>query len=258
MSKLTDKLERMADGGAQPMGFTTSASASELPQILTIAQINPADSIKAQPKSDIDAVLLGIDDLSKSMDSIKQAAGKLKSVIWGVQAGSIDKKQLGALAKLGCDFVILKLDSPSAILAGDNDTAIGIEIAPSIDDTLLRTVNLLSIDAVIIIDEDGTETATIEHTMQYYRLAAMVQKPTLISLSVEAVQQNLGILHDAGISGVIVPWDGAAADKKLSSLTVDIKALPKRKKKKDKKKSSAILPNVSGPSHEDDDEEYED
>jgi hypothetical protein len=260
MSKLTDKLERMARGGTQPMGFSTSASASELPQILTVAQIELADSIKNLPKADIDAVLLSVADVPGSIDNIKQVAGKLESNIWGVQASSINKKQLNVLTKLGCDFVVLKLDSPSTILAGGSDAALGIEIAPSIDDTLLRTVNLLSIDVVIIRDNSDTGSATVEQSMQYYRLAAMLQKPALISLPITTAQQNLGVLHDAGMSGLIVPWEGSASDKKLSDLIKDILGLPRRKKKGGKQKFSAILPSVATSSYEegdDDEEEYE-
>ncbi|MFC1998451.1 hypothetical protein ACFLVR_02270 [Chloroflexota bacterium] len=258
MSKLLDKLNRAAQGESKPFGFATSASKSALPQILTIAKSQIDVVAKTMPGSNIDAVLLSVADVSKAIDSLKNMGKELEPVIWGIEATTISKKEAEQLVKIGCDFILLKLTNPAPALMSDESLGKLIAVSPSIDDTLIRAMSMLNIDVVVINEDANTKTVTLERLMMYNRLAAIVQQPVLISLPINLAKENLEVLHDTGIKGLILDWTGTATDKKVAELKKAIDALPKSKPARNKKKRfSATLPSISGPSPEEDDDSEE-
>jgi len=224
-----------------------------MPQILTVACVRFNGEAGPLPVADIDAVLLCIDDLSKVTDSLEQIRKTMKNVIWGIQLGNLSNKEAERLEKMGCDFIVLKLDSPSSALVYDQKLGKIMEINPTIDDTLVRTINMLSIDAVIVTDETDTKEITVERLMMYRRITAMVQKPVLLSLPVSLAKEHLDVLNDIGINGLLLDWSGKTTDKKISEIIKAISALPKSgKKKAGKERPYAVLPNLPSVSPDED------
>ncbi|MFC1906053.1 hypothetical protein ACFLWJ_01040 [Chloroflexota bacterium] len=249
MSKLLDKLEKAAQGEAKPFGFATSVSKSALPQIMTIARLPHEAEAKPLIDGNVDAILFSVVDASKAIATFKKKSKELSSIIWGIEAESISKKEAEQLVQLGCDFIALKLISPAIALMCEDSLGKLITASPSIDDSLISALNVMDVDAVVIEEDASVKTITLERLMMYHRITAMVQQPILMSLPIDLAKENLVALHDAGINGLILD---TATDKKIAELKKAIEALPKNKAAKNRKKRlNASLPNISSPSYED-------
>ena len=253
MSKLLDKLDKAAQGETKPFGFAAAMSKSTLPQMLTIARTKFDIEAKSIPAIDTDAVLLSVDDASKAIDCIKKLRKGKLPVIWGIEAAAISKKEADQLVKTGCDFIVLKLASPSPALMSDESLAKVVQISPSIDDSMIRAINLLPVDAVMVQEDDQAPAVTVESLMQYSRIAAMIQQPLLLSISLKLEKDSLETLRDIGINGLVFDWSGASSNKKIAELKEAIAGLPEPKKKK-KKRANATLPSTSSASYDEDDD----
>jgi len=253
MSKLTEKLNRITQGDSKPFGFAASISKATLPQMLTIARIRYNAEAKAIHENDADAVLLLVDDTSKAIDSIKKMSNDKLPAIWGIEAANISKKEADQLAKIGCDFIVLKLTSPSPALTSDEVLTKVIQISPSIDDSMIRTINLLPIDAVFVQEDAEARDITVERLMMYSRIAAMVQQPLLLSVSLKLANDSFETLRDAGVNGLILDWSAPASNKKIAEIKATIQSLPERKRK-NKKSANASLPSLSSTTHDEDDD----
>ena len=251
MSKLIDKLDKLTQGDIKPFGFTVSVSQSTTPQMLTIARTKLDAEAKTMPEITTDAVLLSVDDTARAIDSInKIGEGKLPS-IWGIEAASIGKKEADKLAKIGCDFIVLKLASPAPALISNESLAKVIQVSSSIDDSMIRALNSLPVDVVIVQDNPDLQDLTVENLLMCSRIAAMVQQPILLSVSLNLAKDSLETLSDIGVNGLIFDWLGAASNKKIGVIIEAIEGLPRSKKKK-KKRINATLPNISGASYDED------
>jgi len=211
------------------------------------------------PGSNIDAVLLSVTDVSKAIDALKNMGKELEPVIWGIEAATISKKEAEQLVKIGCDFIVLKLTNPAPALMSDESLGKLIAVSPSMDDTMIRAMSMINVDSVVIDEDANTKIVTLERLMMYNRLTAMVQQPVLISLPMNLAKENLEVLHDTGVKGLVLDWAGTATDKKIAELKKAIDALPKSKPARNKKKRfSATLPSISGPSSEAEDDDGDD
>jgi len=253
MSKLLDKLDKAAQGETKPFGFATSVSKSALPQILTIARTRLDVEAKTVPKIDSDAVLLLVDDTSKAIDYVKKINKEQLPAIWGIEAAAIRKKEADQLVKIGCDFIVLKLTSPAPALSSDETLAKVVQLSPHIDDSMIRAISLLPVDAAMVQEDAPVSAVTVESLMQYSRIAAMLQQPLLLSVSLKLEKDGLETLRDIGINGLVFDWSGASSNKKLADLKEAIAGLPEPKKKK-MKHENATLPSTSSTSYDEDDD----
>jgi hypothetical protein len=255
MSKFIDKLDKITKGDIQAMGFAASVSRSSLPQMLTVASMRFEVVAGPLPSMDADAIVLCIDDLSKSIESLEHISKEQNTGIWGVELDGLSNKEAERLTKIGCDFIVLRLTGSSTALMCDEKLGKLIEISPTMDDSLIRTINLLSVDAVIVEEKAEAKEITVERLMIYNRITAIVQKPVLLSLPPKLAKEHLEVLSDIGIKGLLLDWTDKTTDKKIFDIKKAINALPKIKKKKtDKGRLNATLPDLTGGSHDDEED----
>jgi len=251
MSKLIDKLDKMTQGDIKPFGFAASVTKSTAPQMLIIARTKLDDDAKTIPIIDAEAVLLSVDDASKTVDTVNRIGKERLADIWGIEAKNVSKKEADQLAKTGCDFIVLKLTSPTPVLMSDENLAKVIQINSSIEESMIKALNSLPVDALIVQDDSNLQDFTVENLVMYSRLEAMAQQPLLLVVSLELAKDNLEVLRDTGVNGLILDWSGAASNKKFAEIKKAIESLPKSKKKK-KGHANAVLPNLSSATYEED------
>jgi hypothetical protein len=211
MSKFIDRLKQLAEGTPQSIGFRRSDADSRRPKIQLVAGITDQPSTNPPPSLALaDAGLVWI----QAKDDITDVLAKLTSsaaIPWGVRITKDGNKDSPALLKAGADFVAFPT---SALLAGLLSKDIGrvLEVDSSTSDTVLRTVGVSAVDAVLVHHEkpDGTGL-TWADLMAFQRIAAMVNKPVIMPVPAGTTKEEIQTLWEGGVDGVVLDvganWD---------------------------------------------------
>ncbi len=251
MSKLIDKLCKLSQAASQPMGFHTSKTIEAGSKILIIGRFT-VNSSTTSPKisPDADAVLIHTDATAKD---IQKAAKSLGNIPWGVyleESGDVTAELIGA----GCDFVVFSPTSHIQDLPQDEKIGKILQVDSSMDDGLLRAINDLPADAVLITDAlESSETLTVHQVMIYRHLANFIAKPLIVPVPANISEAELKSLQDIEIDGVLVEAEG----NNLRELSKTVSKLPPRAVKKGAK-GGVILPHIGGGATPPPEEEEED
>jgi len=242
MSKLIDKLRKLSQATPQPMGFRTSRPVEASSKILIIGRLalnSATPPLKSDPVAD--AVLVQIDASKPTDKEIQKAAKLLGDIPWGVYLEESDG-DLAALIEAGCDFVVFSPASLVPDLPQDEKVGKILQVESSMDDGLLRAINDLPADAVLINDTlDNDTTLTVHRLMIYRHLANFIAKPLIVPVATNITEAELKALQDAEIDGVMVEMDG----KDLKELRQAISKLPARSAQK-RDKTGVRLPRLGG------------
>ena len=245
MSKLIDKLNQVSQAVSQPMGFRTIQPASLKPKILLIAglaQTNTDDL--GDYTAGADAGLLHISNLNSGTKALQKICQVMPDIPWGGWLRDIGTRGIKQMAKVGCDFIVFPAANTSlAILQGDDIGRI-LEVEPSLSEGLLRAVNELPVNAVLVgSEQDRDYFLTWHHLMLFQRFADLLTKPLLVSIPSNVTNNELQALWEAGVDGVIVEVRVGQPAERLKELrqAIDKLTLPPRKRGK----AEALLPHVT-------------
>jgi hypothetical protein len=247
MSKLIDKLNRVSQAVSSPIGFTAKSAAVPRPKILLIASLDPAnaDSV-ADYVAGADAGLLRITKLSSGAGAIKEVLQAASDIPWGGWLGGGGREEITQIVDVGCDFVVFSAGTTAmAILHGEEVGKI-LEVAVTLGDGLLRAVDKLPVDAVLIGSEPGeAPLLTWQHLMQFQRCADLLTKPLLISAPSDITASELEALWAAGVDGVVIETGDKQPAGKLRELRqmVDRLTLPPQRKRG---KPAVMAPYIDG------------
>jgi hypothetical protein len=225
MSKFITKLERIWKGKAQPIGFGVQAKAKSPPMavIAIIPQGEPQRAALAV-ETGVDALLIPIETLNEQGKALSQVISAAGNIPWGVWIKGVSKGDIKWLIERGCDFLVFSADEVPAVLLVEEGIGKVLEVEPSLSDSLVRTIALLPIDAVLLTEN---EPLTIRRLMDYERLASLGNKPLLLALPSRISEGDLEGLWEAGVRGVVV----RAEQQILSQVKEAIQALPLKKVK---------------------------
>ena len=245
MSKLVEKLGQASQGSPQPLGFrgTASAATQKGRSVALIVAVAEGDAAAApDDKASVDAVLLA--------NAESQAVDALGESTWGACLNKGTEEELTRLKDMGCDFLVFEpATAPSSVL-GEEELGKIVEIEPGTADGMLRAIDKLSIDAVLV---GGDPTPSVHRLMVCQHLANLVKKPLIARVPLDVSTEALQELRETGISGVVVTL--SPRDRKgLPRLRQAIDSLPATKKRR-KEKVEAVLPSLG---HEATVEEEED
>lgn len=236
MSRFVDKLKQVSKSEPQPMGFGREKSVSK-PRLLLVAETKTA---AAGVVEGADAVLM--EGASKNTAARKDLPVGLR--LSGSKAGKLE----------GMDFVVLTPGMPVAMVEDEKISKV-MAVEASIELGLLRALEDLPLDALFITG-DGEQAVTWQYLMFCRRLSSMSGKPLLAAVPPNISRDELQMVWDAGVSGVVVAAGAAGGMKKLRSM-IDGLTLPAKHKKM---KARAIVPSISekaAPAIEDDEDEEE-
>ena len=259
MSRLIDKFHQASKAAPPPMGFRTSRPAAEAPKIILIASLEAgAAGSPDEYLEGADAVLIRFGKIAPTAKAVQKIASTLPDIPWGIQTGGEESKKA---AGEGADFMVFTADSQVTDTPGDEKTGKILQLESSMDDGLLRAVNDLPVDAMLVDDIfQGKEPPVWHEMMIAQHLANMLSKPLIIPASAGISEKELKIIWDAGVDGIIVEADAASKDgfKDLRGL---IDKLPARSGRKHGKinavlpRAAAETPALAPPDEEEEEEE---
>jgi len=248
MSKLADRIRKASRPEPPPIGFGAPASARKNPSLLTIVRLSPGEAGKAGEAAakGADVVIIDGADAGKVRDAVSKGG----DVCIGARPPHADRKSVAALRESGADFAVLEAESAMAEAMLEEKIGYVLDHRGGADDTGLRLLGELGLDAIII--PPPPERLTLQELLKLRRVAALTRTPLLTSVKPEAEAGYLHVLRDSGVAGVIVDWSAAG---RLSDLKARIESLPPRGRRREER-VEAVLP-VTPPSH-DEEEEFED
>jgi hypothetical protein len=223
MSKFIDKLNSVSSGGLAPMGFR-AAGATPRPKMALVARV--AADAKAEGA---DAMLVSIPKATKSLKKPKS------KIPWGGWLGEVSREGVKHLGEGGADFVVFPAASVSSAILEDEKLGKIVEVEAALDAGLLKAIDDLPVDAVLIAGEKPS--LTWQDLMFFRRCANILTKPLLAVVSPDVAASELGALCEAGVVGVV-------AGGKLDKLRQMIDKLPAPKAGK-RRKAEPLLPRIS-------------
>lgn len=244
MSKLIDKLNRVSQTAPQPLGFRTTQPAASKRKMLLIASFaqtsaeNLTDYINGA-----DAGLLQISSLSSGSKALQKISQAMPDIPWGIRLKDSGSGEIKPLIKAGCDFMVFAASTPLAMLQKEDAGKI-LEVEPSLSEGLLRTLNELPADAVLIGNaQDEDSSLTWNHLMLFQRFAALLTKPLIASAPPNTTDSELQALWDAGVDGVIIEIKAGQPAERLKELRRAIDKLTPTPRKRGK--VEALLPRIA-------------
>jgi hypothetical protein len=252
MSRFIDKLNEASRTTLQPMGFKAVPSAASKPGMLLVASLAEADVARpAEYVAGADAVLLPISMLTSKAKTIHKLSQLVPDIPWGGWLGDIYQKEAEQVVKSGGDFVVFPAaDTSLAILQGEGVGRV-LEVEASLSEGLLRAVNDLPVDAVLITSQHKKDYfLTWHHLMLFRCFADLLAKPLLVSIPSNVVADELQALWAAGVDGVVVKVGAEQPAGRLREV-IDKLTLPSSRKRK----AEAQLPYIGGEAEIEDEEE---
>ena len=249
MSKLSDAIRRAGRTAPAPLGFAARSVASAVASatVLCIVRLNSNEANKAEEaaKKGGDAVIIDGGDAGKVKDFAKKAPG----LILGVRPQKPEREHITSLREAGADFVVLDAESAMADALLEENIGFILLVRSDADDTRLRLLSDLNLDAIVPPSPDGA--LTIERLLELRRFSALGRTPLLVEVSGDAESSSVQALRESGVAGVII--EGSSLGK-LEKLRAAIGAMPPRGRKPDERREVSIpAPAIAGHDHDDDD-----
>jgi hypothetical protein len=239
MSRLIDKLNRVSQAVPQPMGFRVAQPISSKSKLLLIASLTRVSvSGLADCGAGADGGLLPVHQ-SLEAETFQKVSQAVPGIPWGVWLRDSGQAEIKQIVEAGCDFVVFPAAKTSlAILQND---AVGkiLEVEASLSDGLLRAIDELPVDAVLIATELGEGYfLTWHHLMLVQHFANLLAKPLLVCIASNATDNELQALWGAGVDGVIVEVEAERVSKLRKA--IDKLTFSPRKRRK----AEALLPYI--------------
>lgn len=259
MSRLLDKLNQVSRAAPQPVGFRTSQPPPPKPRMLLIASLAEAniDSL-ADYMAGADAGLLRIPKLTSAAKTLQKIAQAIPDIPWGGWLADSAQEGTKQIAKIGGDFVVFPAASTPLALLQDEKIGKVLEVEPSLSEGSLRSVNDLSIEAVLIASGEQGESSflTWQHLILFQRFANMLTKPLLVSIPAKVTSAELQALWEAGVDGVVVEVEIGQPDRlKETRQIIDKLTFSSRRKRGKIEPSLPYVSRETGVAEEEEEEE---
>ncbi len=242
MSKLIDRLIQTAETVSSPMGFGAVLAAPPKPKMALIARVEPAENMAqlADYVSSADAAIIAQTGTEKH--TVTDIARSLPGVVWGLWLEDKSRQQIKTSAEAGADFIILPLNLDFSLPVIENMGKI-LLVESSLSEGLIRTINELPVEAVLLVDDEKEKSALTWHQLMIcQRFSDLLFKPLLLTVAAAVDSDELKTLWKAGVAGVVIPVKTVKQAERLKELRriidkSDFAARPR-------KKVAALLPRI--------------
>ena len=227
MSKFADKLKNISQAATQPMGFGRRQVAETSPGLLLVARLAGGSGGKlAGSVAGADAGLVDVSASEGDDKTLQKCARAAPDIPWGGWLKGEGRPGGGELACPDCDFVILPARMPVGTLEDSTEVGRILEVSASLNAGILRTVNDLPVDGVLITfeGEDGL-SLTWQRLMTLQHLADLLVKPLLTVVPPGIGAGGIKLLWEAGVDGVIVETEAGKSGGQLKRLREAISQL---------------------------------
>ena len=260
MSKLLDLLQRISDGTPAPLGFGAARRAG-LPglALVGLATKDHEAGLAASASAGLDGILVSGVDGSAGISGV---AGSADGVPWGAFAPALSGETARACQENGADVLAFGLESPAAGLAGEDDMARMISLAPDLSDRELRAVSALPVDCFIVDMGSVSGPWTLQDLVTVGSISRRTDKQVLVLVSAAPAAQELEAIRDMGASGLILDLANVSTED-LASLKTALQDMPRPRRRRDRVRAtvpSTGFASEPAPSREDDDhdDDYDD
>jgi len=244
-SRFIDKLDQVSRPEPQPIGFRTKQPASPKPKIQLVAILAQEGTQRlADQVAGADAGLLRISEPSLGGNVLQKVSQTLPDIPWGVWLKGDEREGIRQAIKADGDFVVFPTGTPLAVPENDEVGKI-LEVEASISEGLLRAVNEMPIDAVLIaVEEKEDYFLTWQHLMLFQRFADLLSKPLLVPIPAKVTAVELQALWEAGVVGVVTEVTVEQSQYRLKELrqVIDRLAFPLPRKRE---KAEPLIPRIS-------------
>ncbi len=258
MSRLIDKFQKASRVTATPMGFRTTRPTEQPPKMIIIAAVNAGNPLNGDDFAGVDAALLRFSGTALTARSLQKIASSLPDIPWGIYDED-DENKKGAEA--GADFILLSAASQINAISKDSKVGKILEVDSSLDDGLLRALNDLPVDAVLLTLTPEEKGPLVWHQLMIFQhLANLISKPLIVPVPAGITEEELKVLWDAGVDGIIIEAEEGQAEA-LKNLREAIGKLPPRAGRK-RGRMNVLLPRAAAETTQaappDEEEEEED
>lgn len=258
MGQLLDKLERAAKGTVQPLGFGAASKREKVAPMLLIGVVAAGDDAQAKLVRDASldaAIVLGRGSTKVNVDKSAKSLKDTPTGVWQEEATAKDTA--------GTDFQVFSAGSTPIGSLGDEDRTNVMQVDPEMEDSLLRTINYLPVDA-FLVSLTNSGTLTLDQLMRLAKVRDVTSRWILAHLDTLPVKEELEQLRELGVSGIVVDVAGKSV-KALKECRQTLLELPHEQPERNKSRSVATLPSVGphspsapDPAPEPDDDDYDD
>ncbi|MGD0764848.1 MAG: hypothetical protein ABR978_00895 [Dehalococcoidia bacterium] len=251
MSKLGETIRKTLRTEAAPMGFRAVRRAPNR-SLAVAVQLDGVDAERAAVAAQgADALLFRLDKGGESaLEAALKAAGDLSCGVW---PGEVDAEAVKRLVEKGVDYLVFEIESTpaSALLADDAGYVLALE--GDHDDTYLRTLDALTLDAVFLPGWKGV--LTVQRQLELRRIAGLTRKPLMLPVSLSVESGELECLRDAGVAVLVLDGREKEAIAALGPLRERVEALPAVRRPREH--ADVILPSAIGMMADEEEEEEE-
>jgi hypothetical protein len=241
MNRFADKLKNALQVAPPAMGFFRNAQVSAKPKMLLVAWVAVDEAEKSLALlEDADAAVL-VAPKTPAVRMLKAMAKSLGEMPWGIWFEG-DAQGLKPLDSAGVDFVVFAPEKMPLVAVDIEKPGRVVGIPFDMEDSLVRTVNELPVDAVII-NSPGIVPLTMQDLMRFRRLGDWISKPLLAVVPPSLTAGEIKALWDAGIDALVVSLtsENQSAFKELRSNLDSMTLSSKRKWMK----ARAIVPVIN-------------
>ena len=227
------------------MGFkTTTISPSQLMLLIAALPQSNASVVAQLAKAKVDAVLIHSHDLGRELQTIQKMVSRVGDTPWGVWLEAMTEDEIEGLRKMGSDFLIfVASEAPAALLQDEIGKVMKITLP--CEEGLIRTIDQLSIDAVLLDLRGEGENLTISQLMNCQWLADSISKPLLVAIKQRLGDKEMRALREVGVKGVVMEVE-EKPQPELMRLRQVIATLPTAPRKSGEIR--AVLPRLEGES----------
>ena len=228
MGELLDKLERASRGAGTPLGFASAVKREKIAPMLLLGALAAGDAAGAKLAVDgaLDGtIVVGTGGANKA--DVEQSVAALKGVTFGVWVDEAQSKRPD-----GADFEVFSSEAtPAGALSGEDRTTV-MHVVPELDDSLLRTIESLPVDAFLVSLADAG-SLTVRQLMRLARVRSVTSRWILVHVASLPTKAELEQLRDAGAGAVVVDLAGqsAAALKATREVLLELPHEPTKRKK---------------------------
>lgn len=250
MSKLADQIRKASHAAPAPIGFGAAAARTPQPTLLCLVHLSSHEAGKSGEAAakGADAVIIEGIEAGKVGDQ----AAKLGAAALGAHVPKATRKEVSALREAGVDFAVLDLQSALAEAMLEEKIGYVLALGKEADDTTLRLLGDLTLDALIVPATDGS--LTLARLLELRRLAGLARTPLLVEVSPDASASHLQALRESGAAGVVVD---ASSIGRLEGLRQTIAGLPARGRRREGRMEATLPPPVVAVPSDDEQEEDE-
>ncbi len=244
MSKLLERLDRIAKGTAPALGFAPQGNRESVPTLVLLAWLAGKDQRHNSSliKAGLDAILLP--GSSAGTAGAAQQLKLLEGAVWGVAVEESGQEGLQAYKDQGCDFLVFGIDGTRVDALEEGQCARILRITADLPEPQLRGLEDLPVDIVILRKPAPEGSLSLAHLLAISNVRSATGRYLLLEWDAELTTRELEQLRDMGVDGLVITAEESQS-KAIRTLRQRIDVLPRRKPRGEQK-SVPLLPRVGG------------